>query len=698
VAQVNEDQPFSFTWLALKLLGQGLYSNPWSALSELVANGLDAGATTVSVYIDLRTKSRARVEIFDNGIGMSRDDIRIYAQVGHNKRSSADTTVPSFVTSPMGRKGIGKLAALYLSRDFYIRTRREGGGDSGWRLDAREDIDDEAIPFLQAVDQLPASENMEMWEGYPSGTMLLLEDVDLRGYGEQSFVALSARLANQFLLPEVGPVVQLFVRTESNASEPLSYEPVRKEVAFRNLVFISTRFAGTHPRPAELDNLLATVELPAPRLRERVFKVPPEEMTFTSTPSSGDDETAALNGKVEFDTQTYAGHHYSLEGWIGIHASINSEPAQKNDSRFRKNKYYNPAQLRVYVRGKLASDRLLSQLGITGTYLNYIEGEISFDILDVDSLNDIATSSRQDFDESDDRVMLLRALVRPVVRGLIQKRNDLAAEIAKLAAAQKDETESNAKAAFSKQLEADLSNYPEIPVDIRSEIQLVTTNKIKGDVTPKDEFRVFISHSREDKPFADLVYELLLSRGAVSEEVFYTSKTGATSMYGDPRALGDVIKQNIISANTLLFYLTSKNFKSSEFCLFEGGAGWATRAVTEYLKLNVDYDSIPSFLSNSKAELQMMSKGSIALTPELHNFLIEGVLNPMIEHLNHGRTASGSDLIAPFDPVVFPTAVVMKAKGTGPTDYYDAEVVAHWAAHVEPALATYLIAYSAGKS
>jgi HSP90 family molecular chaperone len=116
VAQVNEDQPFSFTWLALKLLGQGLYSNPWSALSELVANGLDAGATTVSVYIDLRTKSRARVEIFDNGIGMSRDDIRIYAQVGHNKRSSADTTVPSFVTSPMGRKGIGKLAALYLAR------------------------------------------------------------------------------------------------------------------------------------------------------------------------------------------------------------------------------------------------------------------------------------------------------------------------------------------------------------------------------------------------------------------------------------------------------------------------------------------------------------------------------------------------------------------------------------------------------
>ena len=35
---------FTFGWLALKLLGKSLYSNAWSAISELVANGFDAGA------------------------------------------------------------------------------------------------------------------------------------------------------------------------------------------------------------------------------------------------------------------------------------------------------------------------------------------------------------------------------------------------------------------------------------------------------------------------------------------------------------------------------------------------------------------------------------------------------------------------------------------------------------------------------
>ena len=38
---------FSFGWLALKLLGKSLYSNAWSAISELVANGFDANAKNI---------------------------------------------------------------------------------------------------------------------------------------------------------------------------------------------------------------------------------------------------------------------------------------------------------------------------------------------------------------------------------------------------------------------------------------------------------------------------------------------------------------------------------------------------------------------------------------------------------------------------------------------------------------------------
>ena len=43
---------FTFGWLELKLLGKSLYSNAWSAISELVANGFDANAQNVYVYIN----------------------------------------------------------------------------------------------------------------------------------------------------------------------------------------------------------------------------------------------------------------------------------------------------------------------------------------------------------------------------------------------------------------------------------------------------------------------------------------------------------------------------------------------------------------------------------------------------------------------------------------------------------------------
>ena len=61
--------PFNFTYFAMKLLGKNLYSNPWTAISELVANGIDSKAETVHVLVDMRDKEHAVVEIFDDGEG-----------------------------------------------------------------------------------------------------------------------------------------------------------------------------------------------------------------------------------------------------------------------------------------------------------------------------------------------------------------------------------------------------------------------------------------------------------------------------------------------------------------------------------------------------------------------------------------------------------------------------------------------------
>ncbi len=65
----------------------------------------------------------------------------------------------------------------------------------------------------------------------------------------------------------------------------------------------------------------------------------------------------------------------------------------------------------------------------TQAFSNYIEGEINFDVLDDNSLGDIATSNRQGFAEDDERVALLISLVKPIVSTLIVQRVKVGQEI-----------------------------------------------------------------------------------------------------------------------------------------------------------------------------------------------------------------------------------------------------------------------------
>lgn len=691
MSEQGNEVSFTFSWLALKLLGRGLYSNPWSALSELVANGLDAGARTVYVYIDVTDKSNAVVEVIDDGSGMGPDDINTYVKVGHNKR--LDPQYERGDLQPKGRKGIGKLAALFLSRHFYLETRH-ADGQSSWELDARDgNVRDDDNPRLVSTVPTPSTPNDTLWDGITSGTRLTLTEVDLKGYGAQSINALGSRLANQFLLPVSGvPSIQLWVRSSEDESEA-DYKAVEKSIAFGNLVEVVQNFPDPSVQPQELAGDPSQLAIPAKGL-------PGDERrqlaTYGRFNSAAPDDEAweSIKDFVDVEKREYSGVKYSLTGWVGVHATIDSSSAKKNDGRFVKNKYYNPAQIRVYVRGKLASDRLLSQLGLTGTYVNYIEGEVSFDLLDDDGLPDIATSNRQDFDETDGRVTLLKAIVRPIVRRLILNRNALASEINAEIKAEKDRRETASKRNFSEQLRSDLDQYAEIPEDTRDELQTVITNKIQGDVMPKQRYRVFISHAKADRAFASLIDEILRVRGASPEEIFYTSRTGSVEQTMDERALRSVIKESITDANTLIFYMTSKNFLNSQFCLFEGGAGWATRGVSEYLKLNMDFQSIPAFLTNGKAEMTVLSPDqAIELSLELNNYLIDGVFNPMIDHLNRGRDIANEALIARFAKQDLPPAVELAKAGKSPTDYRDSVILEHWEALVNPKVAEYLSKY-----
>ena len=401
---------FNFSYFALRLLGKGLYSNAWTAIAELVANGFDAKATNVKVYINAIDKEHSVIEILDNGYGMGYDDLaEKYVLIGKDKRDD-DTLDEETKNGLMCRKGIGKLAALYLSHRYYLisKTKNEL---SAWCLDASKASDSD-IPHLdkQNIDDIDIETKTE-WDSFNTGTMIKLTDVDLTNFGVQSLAGLKARLSDFYLLNSLHGSMEVAFLT--NKSTKLVFEKVEKSIAFKNMFAFYNNTAYDYT--LRLSN---SVRFRSPV--ESIEAVPREVVIINAK------EFLTTSGKRHFiqkdGTLTDMELPYEMTGWIGIHSSINKEDAVINDPEYLRNKTYRPNQLRLYVRNKLAVENFLDYVKNTQAFSNYIEGEISFDILDDNRLPDIATSNRQGFIEDDERIVLLVEILRPIISALIKER------------------------------------------------------------------------------------------------------------------------------------------------------------------------------------------------------------------------------------------------------------------------------------
>ena len=405
---------FNFSYAALKLLGKNLYSNAANAISELVANSLDAKAKNVYVYIDMSDKEHSTIEIIDDGIGMDYADLaRKYVWIGRNKRNDADL-LEDDKKNVMGRKGIGKLAALYLSNNYFIITKKELSREvDRWEinLSAYSDAD---FPKLDRVNEKIVLINNSIWEQNKHGTAIILNNVDLRRNGAKRIEALKRVFADFYLIDEL--YSNIFVAVKTDKKQNTCFEKVEKCVAFENFY-------------AMYDN---TDNCQYKKMRQSIA------FSWASKyPHIGNKERNTIlwknedfqyKGKKKFKTENgeFVEKEYELIGWIGVHATIESRNAI--DENFIRNDIYQPNRLRIYVRNKLAVADFFEMHPSTQTMSNYVEGDITFNILDDDDLPDIATSSRQDFLD-DERVELLISILDPIVNAMFKVRNEIGQKI-----------------------------------------------------------------------------------------------------------------------------------------------------------------------------------------------------------------------------------------------------------------------------
>ena len=105
-------------------------SNPLIALTELVANSWDAGATEVKIKIP--SKEGGLIEISDNGVGLTEDEFHKrwqtlgYDRLAHQSKKVEFPDNRERGRVAFGRNGLGRHAMMCFADDYTLESRKSG--------------------------------------------------------------------------------------------------------------------------------------------------------------------------------------------------------------------------------------------------------------------------------------------------------------------------------------------------------------------------------------------------------------------------------------------------------------------------------------------------------------------------------------------------------------------------------------------
>ena len=348
----------------LNHLGLNLYSNVPAVLAELIANAWDADAARVDVSVKEPDEGK-QIVIQDNGCGMNDADLRDkFLVVGYQRRKkeSGDLT-PGKGRPVMGRKGIGKLSVLSIARKVQVFTKKETAAPLAIELEVAEI---QKTITKKKKYHPPAISVPEAIDLGRSGTAIVLSDLKKRVNASLDLY-LRQRVARRFSV--IGDGFQVLV----NGSE----------ITLRDRNYFG-----------KLEYALVYGDFDKSKFKhDEKYVVPRPENTV--------------------DEQK----RHAVRGWIGL--------VEKSGSLQEEEGADNLNKISILARGKVALEDILDSYREGGLYTKYIIGELETDFLDLTEQEDIATSSRQDFIQSDERFVQLRKFVERELKYLARERAKL---------------------------------------------------------------------------------------------------------------------------------------------------------------------------------------------------------------------------------------------------------------------------------
>lgn len=534
----------------LELLGPNLYTNIYYVLAELIANAYDADAK--NVYI-ISSQDAIRVEDDGHGMSYKNGDIKKFLNVaGVSRTKEEEAFTRSGNRRKMGRKGIGKLAALSVSEAVDIMTI--GNGEkSGFILSRRpleenklQAIEDESITFSYIKDQ---------------GTAIVMKNPQYRLH--KTLNAVKKNLLKIFPLVNSGFKIHIIRGNDVDIIDSFN-DNIMKELS---------TFISLGDSYANLSNLVPNL-FPSKRA-ELVEKRESYTMPLSMKDTNG----------VE--------HEYELEivGWIGTYKTTRGRKAEMTD--FPDN------FISLYANKKMGEFNILPIVGQNKLNEVYVVGQLHIDLFELSELPDMALSNRQGYKSDDPRYEAATSYVRNTLLPDILKKRDFFTDLTKaqkkkkVTESQKKHEDELKKIIDQFKLKASrlaAENIQKIGVNAsRDVIEKVVSDTINENVpdlgikslVDTQKKKILISQTYPDKHLADIVYKMLVFNNAPEEDILYTNCDDEVcripegySIYG---YLRDFFVESYSTQKIFVLFVTSENTKCSWGAITEVGASWITQ-------------------------------------------------------------------------------------------------------------------------
>ena len=533
----------------LELLSKDLYTNMYFVLAELIANAYDADAENVYVFID---DDEIRVE--DDGNGMSSEDlIQNYLIIGSESRDSeSNARTHSKKRLKMGRKGVGKLAALSISNGFKLITV-QNSERIGLFIPHRIEHDDEVLKILN-------DDEYVLKRISTNGTAVIMENPKINIPKLQSTV--NKNLAKIF----PNDIKDFNIHVIFKGQEKILV-PDEKDVIQRLATFISIGNEKTYL----FDSLPKESNLQTKHI---------EAIQTTINMQNNEGEDADVTVRIY--------------GWIGTYQT--SRGMKKEINEFSDN------YLAIFAHNKMGLRNVLQIVSKNRVYESYIVGNLYIDAFEAPSFPDMAGTNRQGYNENDPRWEYAISHIRDLTDEIVKMHGQFASlvkgEKEKNKQKKKEQKELELKKTLEetkKQIANNLTNKlsvndssESIKDAVNKELDAMTTVLGLKTTVDANKKKIMISQTFNDKFVSDVIYNMLLYNNVPKEDIIYSNGSDPETNLPEKDIYGYLQKFFINSASDQMIYVlfvTSKNVVDvdpehpsvSWGELMEIGAAWVTR-------------------------------------------------------------------------------------------------------------------------